>query len=67
MLTALRERPAPQSLLPFPALVEASASLREDELLFAFLDDVYVLCEPNRIVEIFAALTGALERHAGVQ
>eukprot|EP00969_Alexandrium_andersonii_P279938 12374886-Alexandrium_andersonii.AAC.1 len=50
-----------------PALVEASASLREDELLFAFLGDVYALCKPDRVAEMFAVLTGALGRRAGAQ
>ena len=31
----------------------SQATLREGEMLFAYLDDICVLCDPDRVVEIF--------------
>ena len=36
-------------------------------MVFAYLDDVYILCAPERAVDVFEILTSALERQAGVR
>ena len=41
--------------------------LREGEMLFAYLDDIYVLCDPDRVEEIFVQVRKALLDHAGGQ
>ena len=38
------------------ALVAVQSKLNEDEKLFAFLDDVYVICRPTRVQEVFQLL-----------
>ena len=43
------------------------AELRDGEVLFAFLDDVYAVCAPNRTREVFALLTHHLWRVAGIR
>ena len=35
--------------------------------MFAFLDDVYVICKPSRVSALLAIVQGALRRHAGVE
>ena len=37
------------------------------ELLFAFLDDVYVVCSPIRVRAVFDLLARELSEHAGIQ
>ena len=37
------------------------------ELLFAFLDDVYVVCSPNRVRAVFDLLARELSEHAAIQ
>ena len=59
--------PAFYALGQHPALAEANSLLREDEFLFAFLDDVYVLCDPERVVEVFRLVGTALGERAGIQ
>ena len=49
------------------ALEEVSGSLEVGELLCAFLDDTYFLCEPDRVRPLFDLLAEALMRHAGIQ
>ena len=49
------------------ALEEVSGSLEDGELLCAFLDDVYLLCAPERVRFLFDLLAEALMRHAGIQ
>ena len=46
------------------ALVAVQSKLKEDEKLFAFLDDVYVTCTPTRVEEVFQLLETELHRHA---
>ena len=41
--------------------------LRPGEKLYAFLDDIYVLCPPARVVEVYGILQAELWRHAGIQ
>ena len=38
-----------------------------DEQLFAYLDDLYVVCAPERVVEIYKLFAQALEEHAQIQ
>lgn len=59
--------PALYALGQHPALVEVNAALREGELIFAFLDDIYVLSAPERVADIFHMVAAALERHAGIR
>ena len=47
------------------ALVQVNATLREGEMLFANLDDIYVLCDPDRIAEIFVQIRHALFHQTG--
>ena len=44
-----------------------SRLLRPGEKLFAFLNDIYVLCPPARVVEVYGILQAELWRHAGIQ
>ena len=41
--------------------------LDEGERLFAFLDDLYVLCDPGRVAEAHSILEEELWRHARIQ
>ena len=41
------------SLGQYRALVAVKAKLRTDEKLFAFLDDIYVVCRPDRVSSVF--------------
>ena len=55
------------SLGQHPALEAVSRQLRAGELLFAFLDDVYVVCSPARVGVVHTLLENALWRHACIQ
>ncbi len=46
------------------ALQAVRARLRSTEKLFAFLDDLYVVCAPERVVEVHRILEEELWRHA---
>ena len=50
------------SLAIHDALVAVKAELRDGEVLFAFLDDVYAVCGPNRTREVFDLLAHHLWR-----
>ena len=54
------------SLAIHDALVAVQAELREGQVLFAFLDDVYVVTGPNRTREVFDLLAEHLWRFAGI-
>ena len=41
--------------------------LEEGERPLAFLDDLHVLCDPTRVLDVFAILQQELWRHAGTQ
>ena len=49
------------------ALEEVPAHLEDGEQLCAFLDDVYVLCLPNRVAPLFKLLRESLDRVAGIR
>ena len=44
-----------------------AARLEEGERLFAYLDDVHVVCNPDRVSEVHAILAQELERHAHIR
>ena len=48
-------------------LEEVQAELEDGELLFAFLDDVHVVCLPHRVRTIFDLLGAKLSRVAGIR
>ena len=49
------------------ALAEVKNHLVEGEHLFAFLDDIYVLCSPERTTTIYKLLADRMEAIAGIQ
>ena len=49
------------------ALSAVASRLEEGERLCAFLDDLYVLCDPTRVLDVYANLQQELWRHAGIQ
>ena len=55
------------SLGQHAALSAVASRLEEGERLFAFLDDLYVLCDPARVLDVYAILQQELSRHAGIQ
>ena len=55
------------SLAMHDALVAVQAELREGEVLFAFLDDVYAVTGPNRNREVFDLWSEHLWRVAGIR
>ncbi len=38
------------ALVQHPASAEVQSSLQHDEAVFAFLGDIYITCEPDRVV-----------------
>ena len=48
------------------ALDTVSRSLREDEKLLAYLDDIYFCTEPNGVGEVYTVVQEALQTHAGI-
>ena len=59
--------PALYALGQHRALVQANEQLQADELLLAYLDDLYVLCHRSRAAEVFRVVSGCVAEHAGVQ
>jgi hypothetical protein len=59
--------PALYALGQHPALEAVRPQLLPGEPLFAFLDDVYVLCKPERTRHLFDALATALWEHSRVR
>ena len=49
------------------ALKAVQASLRPSERLFAFLDDIYIVCKPDRVDDVHTLLENALWDHARIQ
>ena len=49
-----------------PALREAKQKLQEDESLFAFLDDLYLLASKPRMVEAFRIVADTVQRVSGI-
>ena len=48
------------------ALVAVQAQLKEGERLFAFFDDIYVVCSSARVGEVYAILDKALREKTGI-
>ena len=48
------------------AMVAVQAQLKEGERLFAFLDDIYVVCSPDRIGQIYLFLEEQLRVKTGI-
>ena len=55
------------SLGQHPALEALNRQLRPGELLFAFLDDIFVVCLSDRVGVIFTLLEIALWEHTRIQ
>ena len=49
------------------ALSEVQNQLRPEEMLFAFLDDIHVVCRPGRVGVVHTMLENALWGHARIQ
>ena len=49
------------------AMVAVQASLLEGERLFAFLDDIYIVCAPSRVGEVCLLLQRHLLEQTGIQ
>ena len=49
------------------ALEAVDTLLKPDEDIYGFLDDIYVICHPDRVVDIFGILQKELRRHAGIE
>ena len=58
--------PALFALGRHPALQEVQGHLRDGEALFAFLDDVNAICQPERARPIFDMLVASLGRDCGI-
>ena len=48
------------------ALEQVARLLKPGEHLCAFLDDIYMVCEPERVRPLFNILGAALQREAGI-
>ena len=49
------------------ALDEVHQGLQSSEYLFAYLDDVYAVCKPERVRVVYDKLADALFRLAGIR
>ena len=50
-----------------PALLASQARLLVNERVFAYLDDMYAVCRPDRCGAVFAILQQELQSHAEIQ
>ena len=48
------------------ALDAVNSQLEPDEDIYGFLDDIYVVCQPERVVDVYGILKTELKRHAGI-
>ena len=48
-------------------LVAAKERMQENDVLFAYLDDEYDVCRPDRVGAIFAILQQELQTHAEIR
>ena len=55
------------SLGQHPALLATQARLLVNERVFAYLDDIYAVCRPERCGAVFAILQQELQSHAEIQ
>ena len=49
------------------ALHRVQAKLGDGAYLCVFLDDIYVICDPDRVREIYDMLSAELDDHAEIQ
>ena len=59
--------PALYAVAQHPALEAVAAALQPGEGVFAFLDDIYIVCSPERVATLYGVLAAALWDHARVQ
>ena len=59
--------PALHALGQHPALQAASATLLPGETVFAYLDDVYAVCPPERVCAVAGVARVVLQEHAGIE
>ena len=59
--------PALYVVAPHPALEAVAAALQPGEGVFAFLDEIYIVCSPERVATLYGVLAAALWDHARVQ
>ena len=59
--------PALYSIGQHTALEDINAKLQSDEHLLAYFDDIYIICYPERVVEVFEFVAAALEHHTGIR
>ena len=50
-----------------PAFVTLQTQFQDDERLFAFLDDLYVVCSPDRVSAVNGVLQNALFHHSRIR
>ena len=50
-----------------PALAEVQSSLQNGEAVSAFLDDMYIICGPDRVVFLFRLAQETLWKHARIE
>ena len=49
------------------ALIAVQANLLPSECVLAFLDDIYVVCSPGRVSDVYASLQHVLWRHSRIE
>ena len=59
--------PALYAVAQHRALEAVAAALQPGEGVFAFLDDIYIVCSPERVATLYGVLAAALWDHARVQ
>ena len=50
-----------------PALVDLEQSLQADEKIYAFLDDIYITCQPHRVRVLFDLLCACFWNHSRIR
>ena len=59
--------PSLYALGQHPALAAVSVSLEQAEKIFAFLDDIYLICQPERVSILYDLLQASLWTHARIR
>ena len=59
--------PALYAVAQHRALEAVAVALQPGEGLFAFLDDIYIVCSPKRVATVYGVLAAALWDHARLQ
>eukprot|EP00973_Karenia_brevis_P059577 8294542-Karenia_brevis.AAC.1 len=58
--------PALYAIAQHPALQEVAQHLRHGEQVFAFLDDIYLVCKPDRASYLFNLVRDELRNRCGI-